>query len=184
MTTSDQKLSEAAVTARLKELIEIISKFVDNASTDQKVRVLMCLMEHLKPAPDLQVTEWLKALLKRSNIERYIDAATAEEKESLLAALESLGATDRRRYLRKSCYIAVILDGSAKDYIRNISAGGVFIETSKAFDPGKHVTLEFGLPKEGEPTKVTGTIVRKSTKGIGIKFSVVSQRIKNVIESL
>jgi len=184
MTDPTRQFDEARVTARLKELIRGISGFVDSASTEQKRRLLLCFLEDLQPNHESKLTAWLKDLLQENDIARYLDGATAAEKQRLLTSLEDLEAIDRRGYPRKRCSIAVTVDGISRDLIKNVSAGGVFIETSMAFEPGNYVTLEFSLPNQEEPTKVTGKIVRKSASGIGVRFTVVSQRMKEMIESL
>jgi Tfp pilus assembly protein PilZ len=57
-----------------------------------------------------------------------------------------------------------------RDFIQNISAGGVFIETTVPISIGEELSLTFVLPTHGKPIKITGEVVRISPQGIGVRF--------------
>jgi hypothetical protein len=100
-----------------------------------------------------------------------------EEKCKLLGELKATGGGSRRQYTRED-YVTpvhfavkgILLNG----YTKNISKGGVFIETTKAselkFAPGDPVTMNFTHPKFRHPVKITGKIARVSKVGIGVEF--------------
>jgi len=71
-----------------------------------------------------------------------------------------------------------------KDYIKDISAGGVFIETRMPFSVGQEVSLAFPLPNYQKYIKIIGEIVRISPHGIGVKFRMASQDQEAIIKSL
>jgi len=182
MTDSAKRSDEAKVTARLKELLEGISTFIDDATRDQK-RTLLMSLEELRPTTDAKLSAWLKDFLEENDVSKDIEEATEDQKRRLLMLLEDLRASDRRRHPRIPCSIAVTLDGLFTDFIRNISVGGVFIETSEAFQPGKALELEFSLPNQDKRFKVIGNIAWRSPEGIGVRFTAVSEDLRKRIES-
>jgi len=141
MTDFVHQADESSVTARLKELLRDISPFIDNASEDQKQRLLSVLEESLP--------------------------------------------IDRRRDTRKPCSIAVTCATYRvfTDFIKNISPGGAFIETSAPCLPGEHLTMMFSLPDQEEPVKITGKIVWRAPEGVGVKFTTASKDFSGKIES-
>ena len=56
------------------------------------------------------------------------------------------------------------------DFIQNISAGGIFIETQIPLLIDQKLSMTFSLPKVKDPIKITGEIIRVDSKGIGIQF--------------
>jgi Tfp pilus assembly protein PilZ len=118
----------------------------------------------------------------------YIRIASANQKRRLLTSLGELWKTHRRRHPRKPYSIAVYYatqDHVFKDFVTNISAGGVLIETSQPFSVGEHITLTFADPDLGEPFKMTGQIVWSGPAGIGVEFTTPpNQELVRAIESL
>ena len=94
---------------------------------------------------------------------------------------------DRRKHPRKSCFIPATWatsDAVLTDFIWNISAGGVFLDTSEPCSPGEHISMTFLLPNQEEPVKTTGEIVWKASVGVGVKFTSVSKDLEEMIEAL
>ncbi len=80
---------------------------------------------------------------------------------------------EKRRHPRKPCSIVVDYasrDRAFRDYIRDISSGGVFIETSKEFSIGDEIMMTFSISSKQRPFKFTGQVVRITDNGIGVKF--------------
>jgi len=71
-----------------------------------------------------------------------------------------------------------------KDYIQNISAGGVFIETQMPFAEGQELSLSFPLPNYRKYIKISGEIVRTSPHGIGVQFGAPDHKQEEMIKSL
>jgi Tfp pilus assembly protein PilZ len=95
------------------------------------------------------------------------------EQITLLRQLEQQRRKERRELPRKTCSLTVdyVSAGQArKDFIRNLSASGVFIETREAFTVGQTLTLTFSLPDVKIPLKFVGKIVRTTPQGIGVQF--------------
>lgn len=59
---------------------------------------------------------------------------------------------------------------SFKEFIQNISKGGVFIETAYPFRINKRLSLIFTLPGVKDPINIKGKIVGVDSQGIGVKF--------------
>ena len=54
--------------------------------------------------------------------------------------------------------------------IKDICAGGVFIETREQATVGNEITLVFTPENGSEAVKITGTVVRAAAGGIAVKF--------------
>ena len=140
------------------------------------------------------VTVRLRELVRDISI--IIDDAPEDEKIELLSLLQSQRLLsflrnwrrrDRRSAPRKPCSMAVTFatqDRVFKDFVRNISAAGVFIETPEALSVGQEITLIFSSPNSLGPVKITGKVVWRVPKGIGVKFTRASNDLEAIIESL
>jgi len=118
-----------------------------------------------KNGNSLSLTERLKSL---------IDNLTEEKKSLLLDLLLEWQQKEQRNDPRIPCLVAVDYYDQRKiyrDFIQDLSRGGVFIETKESFDQGQKISLTFTLPSSQNHFKTAGEIVRTSPKGIGIQFS-------------
>ena len=82
---------------------------------------------------------------------------------------------EKRGHPREPCFMAVdyvTQDRAYKDFIQNISRGGVFIETRVPFFVGERVSLAFMPPEYQKPIKIIGEVVRTSSHGIGMKYKL------------
>jgi Tfp pilus assembly protein PilZ len=112
--------------------------------------------------------------------------------EALLSQLEKMliEAAKRegdRKNVRISCLISVDYadsDRVFKDYIQDISAGGVFIKTRESFSIGEEIVLSMSLSGQGNAFKIPAEVVRNAPDGIGVKFKMTSQVQQAIIESL
>ena len=94
--------------------------------------------------------------------------------------LDSLERQQRgyRKFPRRPCSIDTdytIQNKAYKDFIENISAGGVYIKTKKKQSIGQEVTMSFMLAGHSKPIEVTGKIVRVGDQGFAVKFYRVIQ---------
>jgi hypothetical protein len=71
-------------------------------------------------------------------------------------------------------------DRTYKDFILNISIGGVFIETRTFLGSGQKVAMSFPLPNCKKHVKITGEIVRTSLHGVGVKFILIEGMGKEI----
>jgi Tfp pilus assembly protein PilZ len=61
--------------------------------------------------------------------------------------------------------------------IRNLNAGGAFIETRQRFNVGEVVQLKFPLHYLDPPVEVTAEIAWTGADGVGVKFNSVEHTI-------
>jgi len=92
----------------------------------------------------------------------------------LLNLLEQCPKKDFRKYPRKGCLVPVDYSSKGvlhKDYIENLSAGGMFVKTKMSFFDTQEITMVFSLPNYAEPFKIAGTVAWTGISGIGVKFN-------------
>lgn len=89
-------------------------------------------------------------------------------------------------------------DKFVKDFVKNISLGGMFIETMKPLAPGTIIKLKFIIPGQKVPINLKGEVRwtsypkdvlrRTHPPGMGIKFIDLTERklssLRNFIEKL
>jgi hypothetical protein len=113
----------------------------------------------------------------RAFIFEIIDGMSDTEMRQLLKDLEKWQKSkdEKRKYPRKSTLIDISYSSDQRrifeDFIQNISAGGLYIETSLVTELGQKLTMTFSHPDSGDPIKVLGKIVRVDSGGIGVKFN-------------
>ena len=110
-----------------------------------------------------------------------------DEQGKLYDELKERVSQGKREHQRKPFFTVVNYATQSsvyKDFIKNISAGGVFIETSMPFSGGQEVSLTFPLPNQKEHIKIIGKVVRISDQGIGVKFRTVNQDQEKLINAL
>jgi Tfp pilus assembly protein PilZ len=94
---------------------------------------------------------------------------------------------ERREHPRKPCFVGVegaTWDSAFSGFVKNMSAGGVFFETPKAFAVGEEITLTFSYPGHENPVKIAGEIVWNGAQGLGVKFKTPDERLEGVIKAL
>ena len=101
-----------------------------------------------------------------------------ELKIRLMKILDKWENEGSRRHQRKPWVIPVDYttdDQAFKDVIKDISKGGVFIETKKSFAVGQTITMNFRFSKS-QLIRATGEIVRSNSQGLGVKFKRQSKK--------
>lgn len=58
-----------------------------------------------------------------------------------------------------------------EDFIQDISAGGIFIETQTHFALGQSLAITLPLPGHQHFIQVTGEVVRLAPHGVGVRFN-------------
>jgi uncharacterized protein (TIGR02266 family) len=110
-----------------------------------------------------------------------------DEQRALLKDLEEKPFEGRRKHARKSFLMAVdysTQDHVYKDFIQDISTGGVFIQTHMPFSVGQEVSLTFPLPNYQKHIKIVGEVVRSNPQGVGVKFKMADKDQAAMITSL
>jgi hypothetical protein len=107
----------------------------------------------------------------------HFQRASEEQRRVLLGFLEGWNNSLRRKHHRKSCSIPVdfALGGKAfASIIRNIGAGGVFVERANGIDLGEQMTLAFWFPALEKPSKIKGEVVWRNPEGFGVQFKTTA----------
>jgi Tfp pilus assembly protein PilZ len=113
----------------------------------------------------------------RAFIFEIIDDMSDTEMRQLLKDLEKWqkSKNEKRKYPRRSTLIDITYLSDQRrifeDFVRNISAGGLFIETNFLSELGQKLTMTFFHPGSGDPIKVLGKVIRVDSGGIGVKFN-------------
>jgi len=125
-----------------------------------------------------------------STTARLFEMIKRMPEDDQLALLKELGerlSKGRRKHEREPFFM--VADYSAedrvyRDYIQNVSAGGVFIETHMPFTSGQEVSLAFPLPNYKKYIKIIGEVARVTPQGIGVVFKLVNQEQETMVKSL
>jgi len=113
----------------------------------------------------------------RAFIFEIVNMMSDEEMRQLLKDLEKCqkSKNEKRKYPRRSTLIDITYSSDQRrifeDFVRNISAGGLYIKTNLVSELGQKITMNFSHPDSGDPIKVLGKIVRVDSGGIGVKFN-------------
>lgn len=110
----------------------------------------------------------------RTRLLRLINNMSESQCQKFFRYLQTRQNRDRRKDPRTPCAIAVDYTAGGRvfrDFIQNISTGGLSIETQKAFSPGQEITLTFMPPDGQKPVKISGKIVRNGPTAIGVNFN-------------
>ena len=113
----------------------------------------------------------------RAFIFEIIDDMSDTEMRQLLQDLEKWqkSKNEKRKYPRRSTLIGITYSSDQRrtfeDFVRNISAAGLFIETNLLSELGQKLTMTFSHPDSGDPIKVLGKVIGVDSGGIGVKFN-------------
>ena len=94
---------------------------------------------------------------------------------------------NQRRFNRYDCLVGVDYDISDWTYqcnLRDISEGGVYIETEQPITVGQRLIVSLSSPILEKTCAINGTVVRRDPKGIGVRFEGLTLSQKQVIRSL
>ena len=159
----------------------------------------------LKPHQTLQKDDYTESLItddgtfkmeeKDSNLSingvhavilEKIKGLSEDKLQQLLKYLDEEQVPEKRKYGRKD-FIRVIDytvgDRYYRDFIQDMSEGGLFIETLNKFSAGQKIVMTFISPNNQKPFKVHGEIIHVQTDGIGVKFKIESQVQESVLKS-
>lgn len=92
-----------------------------------------------------------------------------------------------REFPRVPCSYALdlVADGRAFNcFAMDISAGGIFVESSEAFSMGQSVSICFTLDDGALPVKLNGRVVRLEHGGIGIKYESLTMYQLEIMKDL
>ncbi|MBN8555461.1 MAG: TIGR02266 family protein [Deltaproteobacteria bacterium] len=147
----------------------------------------------------LDLLRTYKKLNERKNL------GLSEQEQNLLNEIEKKLAqlvnpkekktvSNQRSNLRVGTNLAIKL-ATASDlknaFMKNISGGGLYIETTEVFKMGQKLEVELTLPNDNQSFKVKTEIAWLNPSGmaglppgVGVKFLDLDQKIKNKIQSI
>lgn len=102
---------------------------------------------------------------------------TEEQQKALLDKLKIIFRSERRQSRRRSfgTVVAFVTKGRAyREFSKDFSSSGVYIETSGAFSVGQEVVMTFSFPDPQKHVRVIGRVARVDDSGIGIAFNMKS----------
>ncbi len=177
MIESDPQLGNFNITARL-------FKIVDDMPKDQQLILLKQLIGenvtgHLFKLI-VEMSEDQQAIL----LEQMGETPTVESPVTTVSLEES--GTSMRENPRKPCLINThyrIQNRNFKNYILDISIGGVFIETDQKFPVGRQIMLKFSLPSHNQPFTLTGRIAWSSPRGFGLQFDEMTPQQSHILKT-
>ena len=123
----------------------------------------------------------------RSRLIGLIDKFSDEQLLVALRKVEELPFKANRKELRKRYFQSiefVYQKRQAEGVIHDISYSGVFIETGSDLSIGGDIQLDFSFQGIDNHIRITGKIVRKTPRGIGIKFINLSKIQEDIIRNL
>ena len=80
---------------------------------------------------------------------------------------------NRQKRSRRTSYIIAeytVKEGTHRDVIKNIGAGGLYIRTSRKIAEGQPIVLEFPLFRFDNTIRVYGKVVRVDVDGFAVAF--------------
>lgn len=112
----------------------------------------------------------------KHRIFEIIDSMPEREIRNLLIGLEKWKQSkhnNRRKYPRKDTSIFALFQNeglSFREHIKNLSAGGLFVEANIPISVSHELFIHFVHPDSKNVIKVNGKIVRIDSNGFGVQF--------------
>lgn len=129
--------------------------------------------------------KFLKEDALLDEIMAQVRSLTEDLQKDVLAYIHNL--KDPRSYPRAANPIEMdvsIGDKVIQSNAKNVSASGVLIKSRMNPDIGIPAKIVFSLPGQDRPFKLTGTVVRTASDGIGIYFSEMTPYAREHLNTL
>ncbi len=82
-------------------------------------------------------------------------------------------------------HIRFSADGkSHRGHAKDLSTAGIFIEGKDSFSIGDQVKIMLNVSISPDPVEISGTVVRHSSQGVGIRFNYENSGDKDLIDEL
>ncbi len=95
--------------------------------------------------------------------------------------------TNLRKHARYDCLAGVdyhISDWIYQSDMRDISEGGIYIETEQSVNVGQRLLISLSSPVLEQSCSVTGTVVRRDPAGIGVRFDRLTAQQRRTLNAL
>ena len=120
-------------------------------------------------------------------LSELVSQMSMEQLEGLIVSAEELLGKKKRVHDRVPCLITadcVCQGKAANTFVKDISMGGVFIESVDALTEGAEVTLTLSFAHHSKPFRISGDVVRSSPRGFGVQFKPLGQVQKELVQNL
>ena len=142
----------------------------------------------------LEILKWDKPLISMTYQTRKVKRDIDESLMGILLEGSRLndddggkGAAELRKFKRFECAQEIIFhvdDLIYRGIIRDVSMGGIFIETGVQIAAGKEIMLTLEDPESMKPDFLSGRVVRSNDIGVGVEFNELRIDQKNLVKSL
>ncbi len=112
---------------------------------------------------------------------------TQDQQKQILEILKTWQTGKQRDFQRVETKVVtdvVVGDRVIQTDARDISASGIFINTSGKFETNKNVRVVFSVPGYDKPFKLQGMIVRVEKHGLAIKFENITPYFKKILDDV
>jgi Tfp pilus assembly protein PilZ len=155
----------------------------------QKYSILVEIFELIDALPEEKKIEILQRLALK-NIDSLLHKLVMDlQQNDKLRLLDELNeqVLGKREHPRKSCVMStdyVVADRAYRNFVKDISESGVYVQTIQPFELGDEVIQSFSLSDKQIPFKFTGEIVRIGKDGVGIRFKNLTQYQRDILRSI
>ena len=122
----------------------------------------------------------MRASEVRSRLMQMIDSMSVKDQVELLNHLERAQDIEKRQHKRtavKQTVYYAVEDRAYRDALRDLSAGGVYIQTEHSFFIGQEILISIKLLRNGLSIQIPGEIAWKDDNGIGVRFTESIQKL-------
>jgi len=112
---------------------------------------------------------------------------THDQQKEILEILNTWQVGKQREYqrLKAKSEIDVVVDNKViQTDTCDISASGLYINTTGKFETDKNVRIVFSVPGVDKSFKLQGTIVRVEENGIAIEFENITPYFKGILDTI
>jgi CheY-like chemotaxis protein len=104
-----------------------------------------------------------------------------------LADEKASGFSNQREHARLGCLLSVdydLQDWTYRSRVRDISLGGAYIETDQPISVGQNIVLSLSAAITKRICTVSGRVVRRDSRGVGVQFEELSLHQYNFIKAI
>ena len=118
-------------------------------------------------------------------IVQRVEKLSHGQQEEMLTILKDWQQDKKREFRRLKTQSQVDVAGERKliqTNMRDVSASGIFINSSGKFDMDEKVKIVFSIPGYEKPFKLNGIIVRVEQRGMAIQFEEITPYFKAILD--
>ncbi len=118
---------------------------------------------------------------------RLVEEMSMDQLSELIEQAEKICGVNKRVHERIPCQLTAdcVIDNFARQkFIRDISLGGVFLESPEKLPQGLSIPMTLSMAHHYKPFKIMGEIARNTPRGIGVRFKTTSQVQEEMIKGI